>query len=117
MKAIKHFNILESPGDDTILPAAVGSFHSLAEFILKDYLEFHGLEYTREGKITFMEQILASQDECYTLQTCADPLSRAIVSQYKLTKEKAMLALSQKNLKYLTFIIKKTLLNSLKDVS
>lgn len=113
---IKQFNVLVSPREETRLPVEVKSFHELADFVLEDYLKMYNTEYTKEGKVAFMEWVLSTQeDNCDTLQTCALPLARAVVSQYELTKGEDMLPLTQKNLKFLIFIIKKTFLNAVGD--
>ena len=107
-KSTSEFSIVTSKGTNKV-PTMIKTYHSLSKYILREYLEKNGYKYNCENRIQFMIDVIESQEDCFTLETCIEPLSIAIVNYYNIYKKEGTIPLSNRDKKQLIFLIKKIL--------
>jgi hypothetical protein len=110
---IPEYIIKDPTGDTHTVPVMIKTHHALAKYILRDYVEGQLYPYTHKGKVQFMIDVIESQDGEYTLSTCIEPLSKAIVGSYDIFDRKGVLRLNSRNTNQLCYIIKKLLETSI----
>jgi len=112
-KYVKEFTLTTSSGETIEIPLMIKTYHALAKFILRTYLEQYDYSFSHESRVQFMLDVIESQDTKFSLSTCVDPLSLAIISNYTIFKKNGTLPLSTRDNKQLSYIIKKMFENSI----
>jgi hypothetical protein len=107
------FTAVTSEGDTLEVPTMVKTYHSLAKFILRNYLASQLYPFTNKGKVQFMIDVIESQEHDYSLSSCVKPLSVAVVSNYNIYKKKGTLPINTRETKQLAYIIEKSLIASI----
>jgi len=104
---IQDYAIKSSEGKITFLPPTIRHLHSLAKYLLRDYLESQLYTYSNKGKVQCIIDIIETQNNDYTLETALYPISNMVVSSYNLLKKKGIHPLNARDKRQLIFVIEK----------